>query len=250
VAGRERGLTDDGSAGLLGDAHLREDDPEVDAFVGFLDALPPDLATLAILGDLFAAWIGRRDLLKPHHLRVLEALRRLRGRGCRLLYVEGNHDFFLAPLLSGDPFDAVADSSLDLTLAGRPAHLAHGDLVNRRDHQYLAWRALSKNRIFFTAFNLLPNGVRHRLVSGLERSMAGTNMEFRGGFPLAECETYARERIRGGAAILVFGHFHEERRIDYVEGARRGSVFVLPAWRDGHRYLRIDPGSEPVFVSA
>jgi len=250
VAGRERLLTDDGSVALLGDAHLREDDPEVENFVRFLDDLPTDVAMLAILGDLFAAWIGRRDLLKPHHRRVLEALRRLRGRGCRLLYVEGNHDFYLAPLYSGDPFDAVAAASLDLRLAGRPVHLAHGDLVNRLDRQYLAWRALSKNRLFFTAFNLLPRAVRQRMVSGLERSMAGTNLAFRLGFPLAECEIYARDRIRGGAAILVFGHFHEERRIDYVEGARRGSVFVLPAWRDGHRYLRIDPGSEPVFVSA
>ena len=241
--------TRDGAVALLGDAHLRESDGEVAAFVRFLDALPRDIRTLAILGDLFAVWIGRRELLRPHHVRVIEALRRLRARGCRLLYVEGNHDFFLETLYGTSLFDRFSTGALDLPLAGRRAHLAHGDLVNRRDRQYLAWRAVSKNRLFFSAFSLLPAAIRLRIADRLEERLAGTNLDFRGGFPHAECEAYARGRIRGGAEILVFGHFHEELRLDYMEGDRRGSVFVLPAWRAGHRYLRIDPGGEPVFVS-
>src|SRR6266850_6531876 len=134
----------DGAVALLGDAHLRERDAEVGAFVRFLDTLPRDIRTLAILGDLFAVWIGRPELLRPHHLSVVEALRRLRARGCRLIYVEGNHDFFLAPLYLNAPFDLLTAESIDLPLAGHPVHLAHGDLVNSRDRRYRAWRAVSK----------------------------------------------------------------------------------------------------------
>ena len=242
--------TADGAVALLGDAHLRESDGEVDAFIRFLDALPGDIRTLAILGDLFAVWIGSPDLLRRHHDAVLAALARLRGRGCSLLYVEGNHDFFLGRLDRPDLFDRIATDSIDLPLAGRRAHLAHGDLVNRRDRQYLAWRALSKSRLFFSAFSLLPASLRLGIADRLEERLARTNLEFRRGFPLAECEAYARLRIRDGTEILVFGHFHEERRFDFREGNRAGSVFVLPAWRAGHRYLRIDPGADPVFVSA
>jgi len=235
---------------LLGDAHLREDDPEVEAFVAFLDGLPRDIGALAILGDLFSAWIGRQELNRPHHARVVDALRRLRARGCRLLYVEGNHDFFLRRLVAGDPFDAVAEATLDIDAGGRRLHLAHGDLVNRHDLQYRAWRTVSKNRLFFAAFNLLPRQGRRRLVDRLERGLARTNMAFRGGFPVTESLLYARRRIALGSAVLVFGHFHEERRIEVGEGGRTGVLFVLPAWRTGHRYLRIDPGAPPAFVSA
>ena len=235
---------------LLGDAHLRDDDPETATFVRFLDRLPGDIGTLAILGDLFAAWIGRRELLRPHHLVVVEALRRLRRRGCRLLYVEGNHDFFLRRLFSPDPFEQCVEVSLDLVLAGRRAHLAHGDLVNRRDRQYRTWRAVSKNRLVFSAFNLIPRSLRHRLVDDLERAMAKTNMEFRGGFPMPDCLRYARPRVRSGIDILVFGHFHEELRIGVEAEGRAGAVYVLPAWRAGHRYLMLKPGAEPAFVSA
>ena len=240
----------DAPIAFLGDAHLREDDPEVDAFVAFLDDLPRDIGALAILGDLFSAWIGRPELSRPHHARVVDALRRLRGRGCRLLYVEGNHDFFLRRLVAGDPFDAVADATLDLDAGGRRLHLAHGDLVNRHDRQYRAWRALSKNALFFGVFNLLPGRMRQRIVDRLERDMARTNMAFRGGFPVAESVVYARRRIALGAEVLVFGHFHEERRIEVTEAGRTGVLYVLPAWRAGHRYLRVDPGAPPAFVSA
>ena len=235
---------------LLGDAHLRENDPEVGAFVAFLEDLPRDIGVLAILGDLFSAWIGRPELNHPHHTLVVDALRRLRARGCRLLYVEGNHDFFLRGLVAGDPFDTLTETTLDLAAGGRRLHLAHGDLVNRHDRQYRAWRALSKNRLFFAAFNMLPQGRRRRIVDDLERGMARTNMAFRGGFPVAESLLYARRLIARGSEVMVFGHFHEERRIEVEEIGRKGVLFVLPAWRTGHRYLRIDPGAPPVFVSA
>jgi len=240
----------DGPVALVGDAHLREGDAEVGAFVRFLDGLPAEITTLGILGDLFAAWIGRPELQRPHHRLVVQALRRLRGRGCAILYVEGNHDFFLAPLHAGDPFDRLAGDALDLRVAGRTLRLEHGDLVNRGDRQYLAWRAVSKNRLLFGLFNLLPRTARLRIVDRLERSLANTNLDFRTGFPLAACEVYARERVASGADIVVFGHFHDERQFDVEARGRRGSVFVLPAWRERHRYLRIDPLAEPAFVSA
>ena len=242
--------TPDGVVALLGDAHLRAGDPEVAAFVRFLDRLPEEITTLAILGDLFAVWIGDADLQEDHHRLVLEALQRLRRRGCRVLYVEGNHDFRLGRLPEGGPFDLLAGAEADLDLAARRTHLAHGDLVNTRDRQYRAWRRVSKHPLFFGVFGMLPAGVRRRIAASLERRLARTNMDFRRGFPYAECEAYARPRIRTGVERIVFGHFHEELRIEYREGGRTGTVFVLPAWREGHRYLRIAPGAEPVFVSS
>ncbi len=242
--------TPDAPVALLGDAHLREGDAEVPAFIRFVDALPRDIRTLAILGDLFSVWIGSADLLRPHHRDVIDALTRLRARGCALVYVEGNHDYFLERLYARTLFDRFSTDVLDMDLAGRRVHLAHGDLMNRRDRQYLAWRAVSKSRSFYYVFKLLPARTRVSIADGLEERLARTNVEFRTGFPFAECEAYARRRLGEGARVLVFGHFHEERRLDFREGESSGSVFVLPAWRAGHRYLRIDPGVEPVFVSA
>jgi UDP-2,3-diacylglucosamine hydrolase len=240
----------DGPIALLGDAHLREGDPEVLAFTAFLDALPKDIALLGIVGDLFSVWVGRREMTRPHHERVLAALRRAAARGVRLLYVEGNHDFFLRSLYAPDPFEAFDETAIDLRVGRTRVHLAHGDLVNRHDRQYRAWRAVSKSRPGFALFNLIPRRRRIALVDRLERSMAGTNLAFKAGFPMAEALADARPRFRDGCDTVVFGHFHEERRIAVEEKERRGIVYVLPAWRDGHRYLRLSPEGESAFVSA
>jgi len=167
-----------------------------------------------------------------------------------VVYIEGNHDFFLRGRCAGDPFDLFDEASLDLRAAGRATHLAHGDLMNRHDRQYRAWRALSKSRPFFAAFNLLPRSSRLALVDRIEKRMARTNMAFRGGFPVTEAIAYARPRLRTGTEVLVFGHFHEERRIQVEEAGKRGVIYVLPAWRAGHRYLKLEPGTVPEFVSA
>src|SRR2546427_6796261 len=148
--------TPEGAVALLGDAHLRESDGEVAAFVRFLDSLPRDVRTLAILGDLFAVWIGSPDLVRPHHREVVTALKSLRARGCSILYVEGNHDFFLRRLYGEDLFDRLATDALDLLLAGRQVHLAHRDLVNRRHHQYLARRGPPHNPPVFSPLDPLP----------------------------------------------------------------------------------------------
>jgi UDP-2,3-diacylglucosamine hydrolase len=240
----------EGPIALLGDAHLRHGDPQVEAFITFLDTLPRDIALLGIVGDLFSVWVGRPEMVRPHHERVVAALRRAASRGVRLLYVEGNHDFFLRPLYTPDPFEAFDEKAIDLRVGARRVHLAHGDLVNRHDRHYRAWRAVSKSRPGFALFNLIPRRRRTALVDRLERSMAGTNLAFKAGFPMAEALAEARPRFRDGCDTIVFGHFHEERRIEVQEQEHRGLVYVLPAWRDGHRYLRVAPDGDPVFVSA
>jgi len=48
------------------------------------NTLPGSIGVLAVLGDLFSAWIGREDLSARTTGRSLDAFRRLRRRGCRL----------------------------------------------------------------------------------------------------------------------------------------------------------------------
>ena len=55
----------DGPVAILGDAHLREGEDEVAGFVRFVDRLADDVRALVILGDLFAAWVGRAGAAIP-----------------------------------------------------------------------------------------------------------------------------------------------------------------------------------------
>jgi len=235
---------------LLGDAHLRDEDPEVDAFLTFLDSLPRETTALYLLGDLFDLWIGLPAFATESHLRVVEALRRLRVRGVRLGYVEGNRDYDLRAAYQGNPFHDLAEEGMGIAFGGRRLYLSHGDQVNRRDHLYLLWRRLAKGPVIRRAFRYLPVKLAKRLAGGLERRMAGTNLRHRVFFPENECRAYALKTGEAGSDTLVLGHFHLERHLVFDETpSGRVEVFVLPAWREGRRFLKIGSDGSATFES-
>src|SRR5262245_123857 len=235
---------------FLGDAHLRDDDPELEAFLQFLRAAPSRALALYLMGDLFDLWIGSPEFLTDCHHRVLEALRRLRAAGVDLVYVEGNRDYRLGRLFGGDPFRRVVTEATGITFAGRRIHLTHGDLVNRADRQYRFWRSIAKGPILLGALEALPAGMARSLARRLERDMAKTNLSQRTRFPEEECRSYALQLRREGADMLVLGHFHQEKRLAFTGPEGSIDVFVLPAWRESHRLLRLREDGEIAFEAA
>ncbi len=232
---------------FLGDAHLRDGDPELEAFLRFLQDAPSHAAALYLMGDLFDLWVGSPAFLTECHHRVLEALRRLRAAGMDLFYVEGNRDYRLGRLFGSDPFRSVVREQTEIAFGGRRIHLAHGDLVNRADRQYRFWRRVAKGPLLLGVLEALPSGAARRLATRLERDMARTNQRHRERFPEEECRRYALEVRRLGADMLVLGHFHQEMRLTYAGAEGSIEVFVLPAWREGHRLLRLRDDGEIAF---
>jgi UDP-2,3-diacylglucosamine hydrolase len=232
---------------LVGDAHLRDGEAEVEAFLGFLESLPAGTVALYLLGDLFDLWVGSPAFISTAHRRVIVALRRLRAGGVRLVYVEGNRDYHLRRAYLGDPFDELAESHVEVPFGPRRLHLAHGDQVNRRDRPYRLWRRLAKGPLLLGVFGLLPPGLAGSLASGIERRMARTNLRHRIRFPEEDCRLYALACRKQGCDTVVLGHFHQPMRRSFGEGAGRVELFVLPAWREERAYLKFDSGGGAVF---
>jgi len=234
---------------LLGDAHLHEGDPELGSFLRFLKSLPTRTSALYLLGDLFDLWIGAPAFLSTCHARVVGALREVRATGTTLTYVEGNRDYHLRPIFRPDPFQEVVEEGTDVAFGTRKIHLAHGDLVNREDRPYRLWRRLAKGRLLLGALRLLPTGTARSLARHLERAIARTNRRHRAKFPEEECRRFALEQLERGNDTLVLGHFHRETRREYQGPRGTIEVFVLPAWRDGRRSLRIHEDGRAAFES-
>ena len=93
----------------------------------------------------------------------------------------------------------------------------------------------------------LPPRQAARIAQSLEARIARTNVRHRARFPEGECRDYALERRGRGFDTLVLGHFHVEMERTYVGRAGSVEVFVLPAWREGRRYLAIDSEGKAAF---
>ncbi len=215
---------------IIADAHLDGPGGRPDPLLEQLDSLEPGRCErLVLLGDLFQAWVGSRRFETPAIAAVADALRRLRGRGVPVYYIEGNRDFFLAGSPYADAFDSVA-SEVAFTSGGRRYLAVHGDGLNDRDWQYLSWRALSKSRASRFLVLRLPRRLAHRVVNSTERRLSQTNFKHKVRLPEAAIRTYAERRLAEGHDVLLLGHFHEPRTWQ-VKG---GEVRLLDAWFQNH----------------
>ena len=225
---------------VLADSHLSRDDPErVEQLARALEQLGESCAAVYVLGDLFEVWLGVRTV-EPHVARVAGALRELRARGVRTGYVEGNRDFGIGRGVTGGLFDAVAPRELVERFGGLTYHFSHGDLVNPRDRQYRAWRAVSKGLLAPVGLRLLPDALAIALAARLERRLAATNLRHKSYFPEADCVAYARARVAAGADVVVVGHFHRHAVIPVEAAGRRGLFVALPFWHAEPRPVFFD----------
>lgn len=219
---------------LIADSHIDGPGGEPDALVAQLRALiaeRPD--RLVLLGDIFQAWVGFRQYETPAVRAVLAAVAELRAAAVRVEYIEGNRDFFIAEGPYRDAFDEVAlETRFE---AGGVRYLAvHGDGLNDRDRQYLAWRWLSKSGPVKMAIRALPRATVARLVARTERKLSRTNFKHKARVPERAIRRYGERRLAEGHDVLLLGHFHEPRRYE-VEG---GEIRLLDAWFRSRRVER------------
>jgi len=235
---------------FIGDVHLDRDDPALEDFLRFLRALTGSASRIVLAGDLFQLWLGARELELPHQRAVVEALRRARGAGVVVRYLEGNRDFHLGKVYAGDAVDDSGDSGIVEEWGDRRLFAIHGDLANPEDRQYRAWRKVARSRALWLVFQALPR--RRRLASALwlERRMRGSNPEFKRAFPEREVRAYAAGYLAQGHDAVVLGHFHLERDLAAVPPSPPGRIFVLPEWKESRRHLRVGSDGRMEFVDS
>jgi len=223
---------------FLADAHLSA--PDAPAYQRFLQLLAQQhgrLDTLVLLGDIFEFITGYPKTWRAEHQPALEALAALAAAGTRIIWVEGNHDFALAPFHQRYGFTLLPDGG-PLTCGEVPLHLSHGDTLDPQDHGYRWWRALLRSVPTRLALRWAPRSliraISHRLVDGSRRRRKT------GGSPLPKAllQEHARRQWRAGAAVVVCGHFHHPW--DWEEDGRQ--LYVLGAWCDGAPCLVLENG--------
>jgi len=239
-----------GNLVYIGDVHLDRGQPEVDEFLAFLESLVLTTSRIVLMGDLFNIWLGRREMEQEHHHAVIRTFRELRQRGVVVRYVEGNRDYRIGPLYTGDALDDCSNQGLVDHFGGHSIFAIHGDLVNRADRQYRYWRAFSRSGLIWGVFNLVPEKSRLKLAEALAQRMGGTNLAYKGEFPEAAIREYSQQCMAAGHDIVVLGHFHVERLLQLtVEGDER-RIFVLPEWKGSRRHLQISPDGQARMVSS
>ena len=222
---------------MIADAHLTCCKPE-DDFFRMLDAaarLPGDVGII-FLGDVFDLWIALRGYENDEHRRFLDWCRREKTKR-KIIFLEGNHEFFVAKTY-GDAFTYAGESAYQDGLL----QWFHGDRINKQDHAYAVLRFLLRNNLTRWFLRLVGPTFGPTLAHYVRERLRTTNQAHKRYFP----EPYALRYLAScpAGSVVFAGHFHD-RVTKTVDGRM---LEVLPAYASASEIAYYDPASPSLAV--
>jgi len=158
---------------IIADAHVDEYIGNSKEFFYMLDRLSRTSHDIVFLGDTFDLWIGLHRYETTLHRKflewcMLEKMRRSIG------FVEGNHEYFIAD--ERHHYFTWCSQAAWKSKDGKIL-FCHGDMINTKDHNYLRFRKVMKNRWTKTVVRHIPMGPA--LTQVVKRRLKATNLKFR-----------------------------------------------------------------------
>lgn len=190
---------------FISDVHLGTRGSQADALLDLLRRYEPEV--IYLVGDIVDGWRLKAVWHWPQaHNDVVQKLLRKVRKGCRLIYVPGNHDEFLRDYV-GSNFGGIeiVEEAIHEGIDGRRALILHGDkfdVVVR----HMRWLALLGD----TAYDFALYVNRH--ISRIRRSM---------GLPYWSFSAWSKNRVK--TAVNFIGAF----RAAIVNEARRHNVDTI-----------------------
>jgi UDP-2,3-diacylglucosamine hydrolase len=206
---------------IITDAHISKAQGNHTIFFKMLESLEKNNQDLIFLGDIFDLWVA----LPRYEERIQQdfiAWCRKQKSHRTIGYMEGNHEYYLANERASD-FTWCSMNAWWRDATG--VLFVHGDRINRKDKNYLAFRKLVKNRVSKFIICHLPFGPKITL--SIKQGLKKTNTRFRLQLPEAEIEKFAVARFAEGVNVIFMGHFHQQYR---YRNRDAGELHVLPDW--------------------
>ena len=230
---------------FVSDAHLgsAEGPPQREAWLlQLLDRVRREAAGLFIVGDLFDFWFEYRHAIPKVTFRVARALAGCIDAGIPVVYLGGNHDFWVGPWLEHELGVRSFDDAIHVRLQDRIVYLAHGDGLGPGDTGYKVLKKVLRHPWAISAYRVLhPDfGIPFAsFASHLSRSKDKLPPEIL--LPRVVRDV-VRPALSRGASAMVMGHLHLAAH--YLETSADGTreFLLLGDWIELFTYARMEDG--------
>lgn len=203
---------------VFSDLHLDESDLYRE-FVSVLRARvqPADVVVLA--GDIFDLMVGKSRHFQQKYAEFFSTLHELDERRVQLHYIFGNHDFNLFKAF-GTTQVLVHDEHVALTAPApdgfKKIYIAHGDLVDQSDVNYLRMRKLFRSLPVKALTTMIPGSWVEAFGRTLSRKSDQKAADLPESWPAHQrnalrnlYRSFAAEKRRQGYDLVVLGHCHD-----------------------------------------
>lgn len=221
---------------VAADLHLGPTTPATtEAFLAFLASARQAAATIALLGDIFDAWIGDDLIDTPHPwlTTVVDGLKQT-AAAVPVWLGRGNRDFLLGQAFcQAVGAQLLPDQVIVHTDAGAIL-LSHGDEYCTDDTAYQQFRTMVRDPTWQATF--LAQSMAERLAAAAQArsaSMIATQNQAAGIMdvnPTAVRQAFQQNQV----GVMVHGHTHRPDRHLLVIDGKQCERWVLPDWEVDH----------------
>jgi UDP-2,3-diacylglucosamine hydrolase len=232
---------DSGPIYFISDAHLGIPDGPPDRERWLLELLaevPERAAALFVLGDLFDFWFEYRHAIPKGTFHIARAFANALDAGVPVVYLGGNHDFWVGSYLRDEVGVRVFDRPIDARLQGRLIHLAHGDGLGPGDNGYKVLKSVLRHPLAIRGYRAIHPDLGIPLAHRVSSFSRGGHTAPREILLPRLVRDIARPRIRGETTGMVMGHIHYP--VHYEEEGR--DFLLIGDWLESFTHVRMEDG--------
>ncbi len=227
---------------FISDAHLGREATSLEKgkeqkLLSFLSQIEPECETLYILGDLFDFWFEYKNLIPKQFNSILFALKKLKASGSQIVYLAGNHDFWLGDFLPKQLGIEVHPDFLEVSHQGKKLFLTHGDGLAKKDVGYRILKKILRNEICIWLYGLLPADWAYFIAKEVSQSSRNYTSQKDLKY-LEEYKIFAGEKIKSGSDFVIMGHVHQPIK----EKIGNGFYVNLGDWMKNFSYGVLEKG--------
>ncbi len=228
---------------FLSDVHLGSgldsDEKRKDKLLTFLREQGSSFDKIIFNGDLFDFWFEYKHVMPKEYFDVLIVLQELVRSGVKIVYVAGNHDFWMKDFFPEKMNIPIYKDEYTFTVEGKKFWIYHGDGISKKDRGYRLMKKIFRSRI-----NIFLYGLMHpdwgialaKAVSKLSRKRSRNKVLH----DEEDYREYAAEIVKRGYDYVVLGHRHKPEETEMANGAR---YVNLGDWLTHFTYAVFENGS-------
>ena len=186
--------------------------------LAFLRTLPGKYDWLILNGDIFDLWYDWKTVIVKSYFPVLKLLADIREKGCRIVYISGNHDFWFNDFFPEYLQIETYSDAFVLETDRKKIYFTHGDLHTSNDLRYQFFRNVIRLPFAKKMFDIIHPDIALNIgkilsrSSRLRRISPAMKEKKRVGL-----EEYARS-LMPDYDYVIMGHTHETYRLQMDKG--------------------------------
>jgi len=202
----------------------------------FLYSLKGKIDGLVLAGDIFDFWMEWKSVFIKNYFPLLKVFSILKENGCRLIFITGNHDFWIGSFFHEHlDFEVYRDVFME-TINEKKVFISHGNLYTKNDTWYHLMRTILHWKSTRSVVKLLHPDLCLKMISLFSRSSGQRTIP-----PSLQQakEKGLREKAYSLATefeLIIMGHTHHPQKIEFGR-----SVYVnCGDWITHHSYCYFD----------